>query len=68
MYDLLPDEDETEELNIVPVQSITSDMIIEDHLSTKSNLKKKKKKKSSEPKKKKKRKRHLSTSSSNVSS
>jgi len=59
----LPEEDVTEELKVVPVQSEKSDVINEDVLSKKISLKKKKKKKSSEPKKKKKRKRHLSTSS-----
>lgn len=68
VYDLLPEEDETEELNVAPViQPKTSDVTNENVSSTKSRMKKKKKKKSSESKKKKKRKRNVSTSSSNVS-
>lgn len=67
MYDLLPEEDESEELNTAPVQPKKTDEVTkEDDSLVKSSLKKKKKKKSSE-KKKKKKKRHLSTSSSDVS-
>ncbi|CAI6350587.1 unnamed protein product [Macrosiphum euphorbiae] len=69
IYDLLPEDDETEILHIVPIQSEKSEVTNKDILSTnEKNKKKKKKKKSSESKKKKKRKRHLSTSSSNSSS
>ncbi|XP_001946838.1 nucleolar protein of 40 kDa [Acyrthosiphon pisum] len=69
IYDLLPEDDETEVLPIVPIQSEKSEVTNKDILSTnEKNKKKKKKKKSSESKKKKKRKRHLSTSSSNISS
>ncbi|XP_060862210.1 zinc finger CCHC domain-containing protein 17-like [Metopolophium dirhodum] len=69
IYDLLPEDDETEVLHIVPIQSEKSEVTNKDILSTnEKNKKKKKKKKSSELKKKKKRKRHLSTSSSNSSS
>ncbi|KAL5244644.1 hypothetical protein ACI65C_012054 [Semiaphis heraclei] len=69
IYDLLPEDDETEVLHIAPIQSEKSEEINKDVLSTnEKNKKKKKKKKSSESKKKKKRKRHLSTSSSNSSS
>jgi len=68
IYDLLPEDDETEVSHIVPIQSEKSEVMNKDNLSTnEKNKKKKKKKKSSESKKKKKRKRHLSTSSSNVS-
>lgn len=68
VYDLLPEDVETETLHVVPIQSEKSEVINKDVLSTnEKNKKKKKKKKSSESKKKKKRKRHLSTSSSNVS-
>lgn len=64
----MPEDDETEILHIVPIQSEKSEVTNKDILSTnEKNKKKKKKKKSSESKKKKKRKRHLSTSSSNVS-
>ncbi|XP_026813599.1 nucleolar protein of 40 kDa-like [Rhopalosiphum maidis] len=69
IYDLLPDDDETEVLHVAPNQSEKSEAINKDVLSTNEKIKKKKKKKkSSESKKKKKRKRHLSTSSSNSSS
>lgn len=68
IYDLLPEDDVTEVLNVEPIQSEKSEVMNKDVLSTnEKNKKKKKKKKSSESKKKKKRKRHLSTSSSNVS-
>ncbi|XP_025197483.1 nucleolar protein of 40 kDa-like [Melanaphis sacchari] len=69
VYDLLPEDDETEVLDIAPIQSEKSEVINKDVLPTnEKSKKKKKKKKSSESKKKKKRKRHLSTSSSNSSS
>jgi len=67
IYDLLPEDDETEVLHIAPIQSEKSEEMNKDVLSAnEKNKKKKKKKKSSESKKKKKRERHLSTSS-NVS-
>ncbi|XP_060837879.1 zinc finger CCHC domain-containing protein 17-like [Rhopalosiphum padi] len=69
IYDLLPEDEETEVLHIAPNQSEKSEVMNKDVLSTNEKIKKKKKKKkSSESKKKKKRKRHLSTSSSNSSS
>jgi len=67
IYDLLPEDDETEVLNIVPIKSEKSEVTNKDISTNEKNKKKKKKKKSSESKKKKKRKRHLSTVSSNVS-
>lgn len=65
---MLPEDDETEVLQIAPIQSEKSEVTNKDILSTdEKGKRKKKKKKSSESKKKKKRKRHLSSSSSNVS-
>lgn len=63
-YDILPEDDETEETIVVPIQSEIPGETNKDLLPKKSG---KKKKKSKELKKKKKKKRRLSVSSSNVS-
>ncbi|XP_050540322.1 zinc finger CCHC domain-containing protein 17-like, partial [Daktulosphaira vitifoliae] len=62
MYDLLPEEDETDNLQIAPIPLSNVELVKKETVK-----KKKKKKKSSALKKKKKRKRHSSTSSSNSS-